>query len=310
MRLHSVYTKLLISFVTVLVLAIVLVAGWFTWMFYGVVEDDDAFDIRAQAELGKLLITETLHAAPDVAPADNPRLLEALRSMAALYEASIWLVDGQGEVLVKTFDGPLPIIDPERHFDLQGVTISKDVDSEKHRVDVALDLGRWGPATFHGLFQDREEPREVGLKFLKGLLVIGLVVALMILPISRLITAPVRRLQTAVLEYARGDLARRFPLCCKHRDEIGELGQAFNVMADSLENMIRGARELVANVSHELRSPLARLRVSEELLREHAEMIAAKGCERHLDSIREEVEHLDGLIGRILELSRDRKSVV
>lgn len=304
MRLHSVYTKLLLSFVVVLVLAIVLVAGWFTWMFYGVVEDDDAFDIRAQAELGKMLISETLHASPDLAPADNPRLLEALRSMARLYEADVWMEDGQGRIILKTFEGTPSTIEPESHFDLQGVTITKDLGSERHRADVPLDLGRWGPAEFHAIFVDRAEPREIGLKFLKGLLVIALVVALMILPISRLITAPVRRLQAAVLEYARGDLARRFPLCCKRRDEIGELGQAFNVMADSLENMIRGARELVANVSHELRSPLARLRVSEELVREHARQIGAQGCERHLDSIRGEVEHLDGLIGRILALSR------
>ncbi|BBD09530.1 HAMP domain-containing sensor histidine kinase [Desulfovibrio ferrophilus] len=304
MRLHSVYTKLLISFVVVLVLAILLVAGWFTWMFWGVVEEDDAFDIRAQAELGKMLINETLNAQPDVVPAENPRLMQVLKSMSELYEADVWLENEQGEILVSTFDGPAAIINPERHFEFEGVTISKDENSELHRVDVPMVLGRWGPATFHAIFQDRDEPREIGMKFLKGLLVIGLVVALMILPISRLVTAPVRRLQATILEYARGDLSRRFSTCCTRRDEIGELGQAFNIMADSLENMIRGARELVANVSHELRSPLARLRISEELVREHAEKIGATGCERHLNSIREEVEHLDRLIGSILELSR------
>lgn len=305
MRLNSVYTKLLASFVMVLLLAIALVAGWFTWMFMDVMDADDAFDVRAQAELGRMLLVEAAEARPDLSPADNPRLKKTLESVAELYDARVWLVDDRGAVIIKTFTGEPETITPGHHFELDGVTVYKDEDSERHLVDLPLTLGRWGPATFHAVFEDRIEPAEIGQKFMRGLILIALVVALMILPISHLITAPVRRLQDAMLRYAGGDLSSRFRSpCCPRRDEIGELGRAFNVMADSLESMIRGARELVANVSHELRSPLARLRVSEELVRERAGKSGAEGCERHLDSIREEVEHLDGLIGRILELSR------
>jgi two-component system sensor histidine kinase CpxA len=75
-------------------------------------------------------------------------------------------------------------------------------------------------------------------------------------------------------------------------------------MADRLERMIRGGRELTANISHELRSPLARIRIAGELLRERWERGDYKDLGRHLDDIGEDVEELDRLIGSILVLSK------
>jgi two-component system sensor histidine kinase CpxA len=72
-------------------------------------------------------------------------------------------------------------------------------------------------------------------------------------------------------------------------------------MADKLETMIVAGKELTANISHELRTPLTRIRIAEEMLREKS---GSPDYERHLDAIREDVEELDRLIGRILELSK------
>jgi len=90
----------------------------------------------------------------------------------------------------------------------------------------------------------------------------------------------------------------------KRKDEIGKLGRAFNHMADRLEKMIRGGRELTAHISHELRTPLARIRIAEEIVRERLEQGNYKNLERYLNEIREDVEELDALIGRILMLSK------
>jgi two-component system sensor histidine kinase CpxA len=90
----------------------------------------------------------------------------------------------------------------------------------------------------------------------------------------------------------------------KRKDEIGKLGRAFNHMADRLEKMIRGSRELTAHISHELRTPLARIRIAEEIVRERLEQGNYKDLERYLNEIREDVEELDALIGRILMLSK------
>ncbi len=72
---------------------------------------------------------------------------------------------------------------------------------------------------------------------------------------SRLITNPVNHLKTSVQRIRDGDLSERIDL--ETGDEIGELGGAFNSMAEKLENNERGRRQLLADVVHELRTPLS-----------------------------------------------------
>jgi two-component system sensor histidine kinase CpxA len=75
-------------------------------------------------------------------------------------------------------------------------------------------------------------------------------------------------------------------------------------MADKVERMILGGKALTALVSHELRTPLTRIRIAEEILREKLENEKQETYLRHLNDIREDVEFLNQLIGRILELSK------
>jgi two-component system sensor histidine kinase CpxA len=124
----------------------------------------------------------------------------------------------------------------------------------------------------------------------------------LIIPVSRFITDRVQQLKQSALRIAEGDLSHR--AAGKGKDEIGELARAFNHMTDKLERMIMSSKELTANVSHQLRTPLTRIRIAEELLREKLEKENLKEYERHLDEIREDVSELDRLTGRILELSR------
>jgi signal transduction histidine kinase len=76
------------------------------------------------------------------------------------------------------------------------------------------------------------------------------------------------------------------------------MGISFNAMADRVSGMVRSGKELLAGVSHELRSPLARIKVSLELLR-------AEGApERHVRSIDDDVDALDALVDELLTASR------
>jgi two-component system sensor histidine kinase CpxA len=75
-------------------------------------------------------------------------------------------------------------------------------------------------------------------------------------------------------------------------------------MTEKLEKIIRGGRELTAHVSHELRSPLARIRVTEELLKDCIERGDYADLERHLNTMEQDIEELDHIIGRILEFSK------
>jgi two-component system sensor histidine kinase CpxA len=133
---------------------------------------------------------------------------------------------------------------------------------------------------------------------------IGTVVALGAIPVSRLITRRIRQLRVSAALIAEGDLSHRVDV--RGNDEIGDLAQTFNDMADKVEGMIKGGRELTANISHELRAPLTRIQIAAELLREKAAqgVSGTRELEGHLDGIRDDIDELDGLIGRILDLSK------
>ncbi len=90
----------------------------------------------------------------------------------------------------------------------------------------------------------------------------------------------------------------RHPPRHRHRDELFQLMQAWNDMADRIERLLLGQRELLANVSHELRSPLSRVRLALELLPRDAE------SEARLTEIEADLGELDRLIEDVLITSR------
>lgn len=115
------------------------------------------------------------------------------------------------------------------------------------------------------------------------------------------LTRPVLRLRNASRQLATGNLAARAnPKMERRRDELGELVRDFNQMAERIESLVTGQRQLLSDISHELRSPLARLNVALGLARQRAGDPATP----HLDRIELEAERLNELIGRILSLAR------
>ena len=119
--------------------------------------------------------------------------------------------------------------------------------------------------------------------------------------LARYLTRPILRLRTAAAEIASGELsARADEKMEKRRDEIGELVHDFNHMASRIESLVTSQRRLVRDISHELRSPLARLTVALELARKRTgEQQAAT-----LDRIELEAERLNDMIGKLLSLAR------
>ncbi len=117
--------------------------------------------------------------------------------------------------------------------------------------------------------------------------------------LARAISRPVSELRGAALSLADGKLETRVPESVTRRDdEIGQLGQDFDRMARELERAWQRQTELTRNVSHELRSPLARLRMALELARRQV------GEQPEFAKIDLETERLNSLIGQILEFSR------
>ena len=121
------------------------------------------------------------------------------------------------------------------------------------------------------------------------------------------ISSPVRKLRIATVSLADGDLEIRVADSLgNRRDELGLLGRDFDTMATKLQGAAKRQTELSRNISHELRSPLARIRVAVELARRKA------GDLSEFSRLDDEAERLDSLIGQILsytklEASTDRK---
>jgi signal transduction histidine kinase len=111
-------------------------------------------------------------------------------------------------------------------------------------------------------------------------------------------TRPLREMVAAAQAMARGDYGRR--VTATSRDEVGELARAFNTMASELAETDRMRRDLVANASHELRTPIGALRAVVENLADGVEPAAAETYETML----RQVDRLATLVEQLLDLSR------
>ena len=110
------------------------------------------------------------------------------------------------------------------------------------------------------------------------------------------LTAPLRGLSRALELFGQGDLGARAE---DHRhDELGDLARAYNRMAERIETLLAAERRLLLDISHELRSPLARLSVAVELAR------SGNGNALPLDRIQKEADRLNDLINQMLQVTR------
>ncbi|SMY17611.1 envelope stress sensor histidine kinase CpxA [Photobacterium aquimaris] len=111
------------------------------------------------------------------------------------------------------------------------------------------------------------------------------------------VTRPARRLQQAAERVARGEFAVD-PSLEQGPQEFKQAGASFNQMVDALNNIISGQQRLLSDISHELRSPLTRLRMATALAQRK------QGQSSELSRIDTEAERLEKMIGELLELSR------
>lgn len=125
--------------------------------------------------------------------------------------------------------------------------------------------------------------------------IIGLVV-LLCYAFAYHLTSPVRRLRAAVDCFGRGDFSAR--AASNRKDEIGQLASSFNQMADRIQTLLSAERRLLLDISHELRSPLARLGVAIELAR------SGEDREHMLDRIQKEADRLNELVEELLQVTR------
>ncbi|HEY0566167.1 MAG TPA: histidine kinase dimerization/phospho-acceptor domain-containing protein, partial [Terriglobales bacterium] len=184
--------------------------------------------------------------------------------------------------------------------ELAGRTIPSDTLTLSHHTDLRMQV--------HTEEGDFVAYAEVPLNLLPPLrarddiprLLIGIAVSgLICYMLSLYLTRPIDNLRRAAQTIAQGDLSAR-AIASRNRDHIGRLVDDFNVMADRLQATISAQKQLVSDISHELRSPLARLTVALDLARSRA----GNEAQGALDRMELEANRLNDMIGRILSLAQ------
>ena len=128
------------------------------------------------------------------------------------------------------------------------------------------------------------------------IVILGFVTGLL----SRYLTRPLRELTRVARKMAEGSFGEKVKI--RSHDEVGQLAKTFNEMSQSLAELQRSRKELFADISHELRSPLARILTDAEILIDR--QMEQKEQEQHLKAICNEVENLNHLIGDLSMLAR------
>lgn len=132
------------------------------------------------------------------------------------------------------------------------------------------------------------------------------VAGLLVLWLAYQLSSPVAALRTATRQLAAGDLGARVgPPISRRGDEIGQLATDFDTMAERIEAQVQAQQRLIRDVSHELRSPLARLNVALGLARRNVSDETAA----HLDRVERECNRLNEMISHLLDLSRREQSI-
>ena len=179
--------------------------------------------------------------------------------------------------------------DIDFNFDVEGTLVARPVVSPNGQLYIYVAHIPRPP--FQPTFQT------LGLRLLVVLVIGGIFCYWL----ARYLTTPVLKLRATTNELAEGNLGARVATnLVKRRDEVGQLGRDFNVMAERLESMVKAQQRLLGDISHELRSPLARLGVALGLARQRS------GAEANgaLDRIERESDNLNEMISQLLTLTR------
>jgi signal transduction histidine kinase len=263
------YLQIYLTFVGILLLfGLLVLIAW--WLIPGDEQDHRSLDGMAA------LVGEVLPASGNA----TPELQAKVDRLAQQFNADITLRTAEGALLAHAGE-PLPPASPAR-------TASGWIRSPGGPM-IALRLpdGRWVLARWH------RHHRAYGL--LGALLLLAAAIAIGAYPVVRRITGRLERLQARVDALAAGELQARVQV--EGCDEVAELARSFNRAAERIERLVNAQKTVLAGASHELRSPLTRMRMALELL---------PGTDRPelRERLAKDIEELDGLIGELLLASR------
>ena len=297
---RSLFLKIFISFWLTMVLTIAVL----TLMVR--ISNSESFPVRANRGPFREILTLYSETAVRIYEREGKQALdEFVRRSMQEAGTEIFLLDGDGKLITQTKpDGTAaniirdlqehPQEQPPRQFPL----FSSVARAGFARMVVSPSGKQY---IFAARFRQPGAPPPFFTSSPSGIAVSVLIAGLVCYLLGLYLTSPLKKLQSTVKAFAEGDFeARVSPELLKRRDEIAELGREFDHMAERIAGLISSQKRLLADISHELRSPLARLTVALELARKHSNGRAIPA----LDRIEQESERVNRLVGQLLALTR------
>jgi signal transduction histidine kinase len=233
---------------------------------------------------------------------ESPSCKEFMNRLKQISPIRFWILSTTGQLQLSNASQSLPRF---RASDLSRAKRGEVVIVTRHRAPPYIVMPIQTPdggterlaVIERGFITGRRFPR---FPVFLSLVIVLITIAIFIFPLSKRLTRPVRELHELGQEWAEGHLEKRARV--RGKDEIAELATTFNTMAENLQKMLNQRKEFLASISHELKSPLARMRIAVELLNERTE-----GQENTLDllqNIQREIEESEKLIEQLLVLSK------
>jgi signal transduction histidine kinase len=310
---NSLYIKIFLSFLATCVLFFIgLFVFWnsyFTDLFY-----------KDKIELLEKRNTEIIRLLDSVQDGtiSTRELKYTVRILARSINGQVWLVDDKGNISNGSSDS-------------EGRAIPKQMDTlfidglHGHSGHSMLSLetpdGKRNLFAYYAPYQLNEQPMVIILHFPAGdirevisavrlnlwlpLLFSLIAVGIILFVVSRKLAGPLQQMNRAALELAHGDFKTRVPV--NSQDEVGQLARSFNFMVEKLEEWEETRQEFLANVSHELRSPLTSLRGFIVAMNDH--IIPQEKYPHYLHICDQEVQRLQRLVTDLLDLAQIQNGV-
>lgn len=310
---RSLYAKLMVTFMAILMIVMMLVGG----LFYQRVRED-----KVEARLSELtmqahdvaFLRGQLYVQNDVST--QRFLMWKATGIMRDFDANVLIFDRFGQVLSIGDDKMELVVDELMKADtqklLERVIAGKDItvlgmDSQTGNPVFTVGVPFYaGDAVVGGVFIHTSEQsveasyRDVVKSMISAALIALSIGSVMILFVCQYITQPLRAMAKAADRFARGEFDERVPVLS--RDEVGRLAEAFNSMARDLDRLETMRREFVANVSHELRSPLTSIQGF--LVGILDGTVPEEEAEKYLGIVLDESRRLAKLITTLLDMSR------
>ena len=305
--LSSIRWKILLTFLIILGASFAAMAALLT----GLVSSN----LYAQRTRQASLATEKLaaSAAPFFASADLDGLTDMLDSAAADVEGRILLIDGSGKIQLDT----LSLLEGTRTRTDEVITVLSGEESHAYGIHPLTVEGEYAALCAAAMMHDGEiigavlistpvtELREAIQTVEKQLMTVFIVVAAAAL-IAALIfaftlTAPIKALTSTIRRMGRGDLSARVKV--RASGELKALADSYNAMAEKIENFDQSRSQFVQNASHELKTPLATMKILLENLIYQPDMPQELRAE-FMQDMNHEIDRLSGIITDLLTLTQ------